>query len=280
MKEEEFLKEIGPKYALTNRAMEIVKADLEYGLLPEEIEKYLTEPGEKAMEFYSQCIHAGMPEDTIKILTENGLNIMQKKVLFEYWEKGVSDSVLEKVAMDKEKAHVMNKKLNGVLTTQFGESEIRDMLETILEKLEMQSSEQGKGETKVQELSEIKQVVETPPEEDPEFVVPTPKEIVQERNTFQPVTEPEIEWQHIPDNSKRLVTKIFENRIKKSSKKQLFQLLIKKKLEADQICEIKNGYAKGLTEEQLCDMIQAHLSATKMAEIVDLAVLVNRQKEE
>lgn len=280
MKEEEFLKEIGPKYALTNRAMEIVKADLEYGLLPEEIEKYLTEPGEEAMEFYSQCIHAGVSEDMIKILTENGLNIMQKKVLLEYHEKGVSNPILEKVAMSKEKAHVMKKKLDEVLTTQSGESEIRDMLEAILDKLEMQSPGQGKEEIKEQELSEIKQAIENDPKEEPEFVVSTPKEILQERNIIQPDIEPKIQWQHSSDNSKRLVTKIFENRIKKSSKKQLFQLLIKKKLEADQICEIKNGYAKGLTEEQLCDMIQAHLPATKMAEIIELAVLVNRQKEE
>ena len=98
MKEETFLKKIGPQYALTNQAMELVKNDLEYGLSQEEIESYLMEPGEEAMKFYSQCLRAGMSETMLHGLTKNGLTITQKNVLYDFWEKGVPEEIICQVA--------------------------------------------------------------------------------------------------------------------------------------------------------------------------------------
>ena len=282
MKEETFLKKIGPQYALTNQAMELVKNDLEYGLSQEEIESYLMEPGEEAMKFYSQCLRDGMSETMLHGLTKNGLTITQKNVLYDFWEKGVPEEIICQVADEKEKAHVMKKKLDEVFRTQSGEKEICDLLKAILERLDMQSAGAGKEEMKQKELKEIRKELEHLSKENKEKKMDIPANSLSENQNTVPSNSftPTIQKQTPSAYQKNLVAKVFEKGIGRSSQKQLFPLLIKKKLEPDQICEIKKGYIQGLTEDQLCDMIHAHLSAAKMAEIIEVAVLVNRKEKE
>ena len=62
---------------------------------------------------------------------------------------------------------------------------------------------------------------------------------------------------------------------KKKSRADIVKLLASGELVPAQLCQIKSGIEKGLTESQLIELINNNVSAEKMKEIIEIAVLEN-----
>ena len=62
---------------------------------------------------------------------------------------------------------------------------------------------------------------------------------------------------------------------KKKSRADIVKLLASGELVPAQLCQIKSAIEKGLTESQLIDLINNNVSAAKMKEIIEIAVLEN-----
>ena len=62
---------------------------------------------------------------------------------------------------------------------------------------------------------------------------------------------------------------------KKKSRADIVKLLASGELVPAQLCQIKSAIEKGLTESQLIELINNNVSAEKMKEIIEIAVLEN-----
>lgn len=66
--------------------------------------------------------------------------------------------------------------------------------------------------------------------------------------------------------------------LSKKCNSDLVKKLTNNDLDVAQLKQIKNGYTKGLNDSQLENLINSEKSAEAMAEIVEIAVMINSRK--
>ena len=67
--------------------------------------------------------------------------------------------------------------------------------------------------------------------------------------------------------------------IKKKSRQDIVKLVASGDLVPDQLVQLKSAIERGLTESQLVELINNNVSAEKMKEIIEIAVLENAMYE-
>lgn len=65
---------------------------------------------------------------------------------------------------------------------------------------------------------------------------------------------------------------------KKTGKQDITKLVASGQLNTEQLMQVKVAISRGLTDEQLCDLIQGNVSAEQMKEIIEIAVLENSMR--
>ena len=76
------------------------------------------------------------------------------------------------------------------------------------------------------------------------------------------------------------ITALFSNlNFKKKSKQDMIKILSSGELDKSQLIQVKNAVIKGLTEEQITNLIVNKIDADKMEEIIEIAVLENREAQ-
>ncbi len=65
---------------------------------------------------------------------------------------------------------------------------------------------------------------------------------------------------------------------RKPSKQDITKLVASGQLNTQQLMQVKVAISRGLTDEQLCDLIQGNVSAEQMKEIIEIAVLENSMR--
>lgn len=84
-----------------------------------------------------------------------------------------------------------------------------------------------------------------------------------------------VERQKKRSTADALIKKLF---LSKKCNSVLVDKMAKNKLNADQLKQIKNGYKNGLTDSQLESLVNSDKSAVEMAEIVEIAMLINSRE--
>lgn len=75
-----------------------------------------------------------------------------------------------------------------------------------------------------------------------------------------------------------LATLFGKSDTRKSSKQDITKLVAGGQLNTEQLAQVKVAISRGLTDEQLCDLIQGNVSAEQMKEIIEIAVLENSMR--
>lgn len=76
------------------------------------------------------------------------------------------------------------------------------------------------------------------------------------------------------------ITALFSKlNFKKKSKQDMIKILSSGELDKSQLIQVKNAVIKGLTEEQITNLIVNKIDADKMEEIIEIAVLENREAQ-
>ena len=65
---------------------------------------------------------------------------------------------------------------------------------------------------------------------------------------------------------------------KRQPKQDITKLVASGQLNTEQLAQVKVAISRGLTDEQLCDLIQGNVSAEQMKEIIEIAVLENSMR--
>lgn len=65
---------------------------------------------------------------------------------------------------------------------------------------------------------------------------------------------------------------------RRQSKQDITKLVASGQLNTEQLAQVKIAIGRGLTNEQLCDLIQGNVSAEQMKEIIEIAVLENSMR--
>lgn len=78
--------------------------------------------------------------------------------------------------------------------------------------------------------------------------------------------------------NKGLITLLGKLAYKKKSKQDIVKMIATGELDKKQLVQLKSAMAKGLTEEQLHDLIHGNVSAEQMEEIIEIAVLENQMR--
>lgn len=76
-------------------------------------------------------------------------------------------------------------------------------------------------------------------------------------------------------SNKTLIKSLF---LSKKCNSDLVDKITKRKLDVEQLKQIKNGYKSGLSDSQLESLVNSNRTAEEMAEIVEIAVLVNSRE--
>jgi len=75
-----------------------------------------------------------------------------------------------------------------------------------------------------------------------------------------------------------LATLFGKSDTKKTGKQDITKLVASGQLNTEQLMQVKVAISRGLTDEQLCDLIQGNVSAEQMKEIIEIAVLENSMR--
>ena len=100
--------------------MELVKDDLEYGLSPAQVERYLNRAdfSSRQKKLYSEALRDNFPKEVLEIAFARGLKVQQMQVACGYVRKGISEDALREVLSEERSAKEMSDMMQDILNRQ------------------------------------------------------------------------------------------------------------------------------------------------------------------
>lgn len=312
----EFIQGLKSLERYPDEVLALVQEDLEYGLSEEQVKQYYKKKWSIGqMKIYSKCLRDA--PDYVKKLVDQisamitHIEFQEKRydALAEHLKIFESTKKDEDVRDDlvKQNAHqatVMNEQQNQIMQANSAIARYRT-------ELEQKEKEMKKMQDKTEALEEQIRIMDQRDSDN--------KVVSKTASTVQPemvlVPEPSIEMKHstiIPQNisgygvpiyytvsmvdsygrvvqtlpiertEKKTsgITNLFSKLgIKKKSRQDIVKLVASGDLVPDQLVQLKSAIERGLTESQLVELINNNVSAEKMKEIIEIAVLENAMYE-
>lgn len=110
-----YLKTLKNAGKVSKEEYQLIQSDLEAGLTIEQTKLYRQHMGDyDHMLMYSQCLHKGVSQEVIELVTQEQLGLPEMKVLLAFYEKGVSLACLKEVSESEQSAHQMKRTLEAM----------------------------------------------------------------------------------------------------------------------------------------------------------------------
>ena len=103
------------KRGIHQDVVDLVKADLDFGLSQEQTQKYLSKKMDiRQMKVYSQCLRKGYPEEVLAVIVRDSLNGYQMQIALEFYQKGVPLETISQVMDSNSQAVHMQQTLQNI----------------------------------------------------------------------------------------------------------------------------------------------------------------------
>lgn len=103
------------KRGIHQDVVDLVKADLDFGLSQEQTQKYLSKKMDiRQMKVYSQCLRKGYPEEVLAVIVRDSLNGYQMQIALEFYQKGVPLETISQVTDSNSQAVHMQQALQSI----------------------------------------------------------------------------------------------------------------------------------------------------------------------
>ena len=281
--------------------MELVKDDLEYGLSPAQVERYLNRAdfSSRQKKLYSEALRDNFPKEVLEIAFARGLKVQQMQVACGYVRKGISEDALREVLSEERSAKEMSDMMQDILNRQEEDAavpvtELSDSLQEQLDEalqqkeyLEQQiaakekeiqeglakvASQRGIIEEQAARIRELEERLEKrPARPQVSYEVQVPME------QGKPPVQIPVEVERKRSNDVGRFKMLFE---KRKARTDMVKLVSQADLSEGQLAAILAGMEQGLTQEQLTELVHCGATPEKMQIIVEIAVLENSMRRE
>lgn len=281
--------------------MELVKDDLEYGLSPAQVERYLNRAdfSSRQKKLYSEALRDNFPKEVLEIAFARGLKVQQMQVACGYVRKGISEDALREVLSEERSAKEMSDMMQDILNRQEEDvavpvTELSDSLQEQLDEalqqkeyLEQQiaakekeiqeglakvASQRGIIEEQAARIRELEERLEKrPARPQVSYEVQVPME------QGKPPVQIPVEVERKRSNDVGRFKMLFE---KRKARTDMVKLVSQADLSEGQLAAILAGMEQGLTQEQLTELVHCGATPEKMQIIVEIAVLENNMRRE
>ena len=281
--------------------MELVKDDLEYGLSPAQVERYLNRAdfSSRQKKLYSEALRDNFPKEVLEIAFARGLKVQQMQVACGYVRKGISEDALREVLSEERSAKEMSDMMQDILNRQEEDvavpvTELSDSLQEQLDEalqqkeyLEQQiaakekeiqeglakvASQRGIIEEQAARSRELEERLEKrPARPQVSYEVQVPME------QGKPPVQIPVEVERKRSNDVGRFKMLFE---KRKARTDMVKLVSQADLSEGQLAAILAGMEQGLTQEQLTELVHCGATPEKMQIIVEIAVLENNMRRE
>lgn len=285
--------------------MELVKDDLEYGLSPAQVERYLNRAdfSSRQKKLYSEALRDNFPKEVLEIAFARGLKVQQMQVACGYVRKGISEDALREVLSEERSAKEMSDMMQDILNRQEEDAavpvtELSDSLQEQLDEalqqkeyLEQQiaakekeiqeglakvASQRGTIEEQAARIRELEEQLEKRPEKRP--VRPQVSyEVQMQMEQGKPPVRIPVEVERKRSNDVGRFKMLFE---KRKARTDMVKLVSQADLSEGQLAAILAGMEQGLTQEQLTELVHCGATPEKMQIIVEIAALENSMRRE
>ena len=285
--------------------MELVKDDLEYGLSPAQVERYLNRAdfSSRQKKLYSEALRDNFPKEVLEIAFARGLKVQQMQVACGYVRKGISEDALREVLSEERSAKEMSDMMQDILNRQEEDAavpvtELSDSLQEQLDEalqqkeyLEQQiaakekeiqeglakvASQRGTIEEQAARIRELEEQLEKRPEKRP--VRPQVSyEVQMQMEQGKPPVRIPVEVERKRSNDVGRFKMLFE---KRKARTDMVKLVSQADLSEGQLAVILAGMEQGLTQEQLTELVHCGATPEKMQIIVEIAALENSMRRE
>ena len=281
--------------------MELVKDDLEYGLSPAQVERYLNRAdfSSRQKKLYSEALRDNFPKEVLEIAFARGLKVQQMQVACGYVRKGISEDALREVLSEERSAKEMSDMMQDILNRQEEDvavpvTELSDSLQEQLDEalqqkeyleqqIEAKEKEIQEGLAKVasqrntieEQAARIRELEERlekrPARPQVSYEVQVPME------QGKPPVQIPVEVERKRSNDVGRFKMLFE---KRKARTDMVKLVSQADLSEGQLAAILAGMEQGLTQEQLTELVHCGATPEKMQIIVEIAVLENSMRRE
>ena len=281
--------------------MELVKDDLEYGLSPAQVERYLNRAdfSSRQKKLYSEALRDNFPKEVLEIAFARGLKVQQMQVACGYVRKGISEDALREVLSEELIAKEISDMNQDILNRQEEDAavpvtELSDSLQEQLDEalqqkeyLEQQiaakekeiqeglakvASQRGIIEEQAARIRELEERLEKrPARPQVSYEVQVPME------QGKPPVQIPVEVERKRSNDVGRFKMLFE---KRKARTDMVKLVSQADLSEGQLAAILAGMEQGLTQEQLTELVHCGATPEKMQIIVEIAVLENSMRRE
>ena len=281
--------------------MELVKDDLEYGLSPAQVERYLNRAdfSSRQKKLYSEALRDNFSKEVLEIAFARGLKVQQMQVACGYVRKGISEDALREVVSEERSAKEMSDMMQAILNrqkedaavpvTEFSDG-LQEQLDEVLQQKEYLEQQIEAKEKEIQEglakvasqrntieeqaarIRELEERLEKrPARPQVSYEVQVPME------QGKPPVQIPVEVERKRSNDVGRFKMLFE---KRKARTDMVKLVSQADLSEGQLAAILAGMEQGLTQEQLTELVHCGATPEKMQIIVEIAVLENSMRRE